>query len=458
MLNQTRKKFSNKLLRQGLIFIIGCVLGLCIIHLLGIGSTVVNAISSIATGTFSSAIFDLLKGSDSSRKIRIRLVVIAAISFLFVFLPQAIAASTSSPADSNTDPSPSPPTSSSLGTTEVDAPPTVPPPFPEVEDEIGTAISFSTPQQIENELNQASESQVNVTPLQDILILSKSFRSEISDSDEYYNKALAYLREYLNGFAHTRPNCPDDELNGNITLITFLQEANEINLELQQKRSVALYKSLMTKYESAYELAKSSTISLQLARPYAEIIEIHPRETPQQCEDILRYGVLGVQYFLETLSYVEIRSESDGDLLYRIGQIYHYLGDVPGLPLDTRRELYLTASIYLDLATEMDADDYKGYSVYYAGTVNHKLGVISGEDNASYLLRASNRYQLALYTKNCFSNTIVGDIHKYYGDVYDRLASYVNRYGRGDRLASSSEYLERAQQQYTDYKFYMSMP
>ena len=313
------------------------------------------------------------------------------------------------------------------------------------EDEIRTSVAVSTPQQIEKELqqNQTYVPDLQQEELQSILVFQTNFRAEITDSSEYMEKAIGFLREQVQGMLGTVQNCPAEEMNGNRELSHLLQEANEINLELQKGRTVGNYEALMRIYEEAYELAKSSAISLQLARPYAEIVEIYPRDTQGNCDRAFQYGRTGIRYFLETLSYDEIYHEEIGDILYRIGQIYHYLGDVPYLDTELRLEMYLTAVAYLELADEYPLDSYKGYHHYYAGMVCHKLGIVSREWNVFFLERAASRYGQAVEQKG-FSTTILADAHKFRADVYDRLA---NLEGNSEKPHISEEYKALAQEE-----------
>lgn len=324
-------------------------------------------------------------------------------------------------------------------------PPPPPPlevPIPEDNHEVRTAVSFNTPGQIEAENNSgASFSPVLSEEEEGILFPHRSnFRSETDGPDEYTLKLESFLRENIQTFLHTVPNCPDDELNGSAILGQYFSTANTIDQEIKKGRSVALYEDLIGTYEQANSLGlKSSVISLQLARPYAEIIEIYPRNTSADCEKIFHYGIKGIHHYIETLSYESIQGAKDGDLLYRIGQIYHYMADVPNLDHAMRTELYQISSAYLSLAGEYETERYSGYTVYYEGMVKHKLGVISGKDSAFYLLDAAECYSQA-EREQPLGRVLLGDAYKFESDVYTRLSNYVRKYGQGENLHSSKEY------------------
>ena len=297
-------------------------------------------------------------------------------------------------------------------------------------DEIRTSVAVSTPEQIEEEIQQGNTHmpEVQEDDLQELLVFQTNFRSEIECSDEYMEKAVGFLKEQLERFMGTVPNCSAEEMNGNVELCQYLQKSHEINRDIRIGRTVGKYENLMELYEAAYELAKSSVISLQLARPYAEIVEIYPRDSVANCSRAFKYGMRGIECYLETLSYETISNESVGDVLYRIGQVYHYLGDMPYWDLELRTELYITAVAYLELAGQYPVDSYYGYSDYYAGMVCHKLGIVCKEWGPFFLERAASRYQRAIEDQGRFSKTLLTDVHHFKGDVYDRLAVDIEKH------------------------------
>ena len=312
----------------------------------------------------------------------------------------------------------------------------------EIGDETNT--SHLSPEQIESDYLDDTTVYYPSMDLQRILILSSNIRIEINDKYEYIEKSTQYLNGYISNLLHTAQNCDPSILLHDLELKKHLDKANEINQEILLNRTVEAYQNLMVEYEAAYEIAPCSTISLQLARPYGEIIEIYPRDTLKNCDQIFEYGITGIDTYQKTLAYETIDNTTDGDILYRIGQIYHYLGDAPNLDTSLRTELYQIAASYFDIADDYTTSTYYGYTKYYAGMVYHKLGVISGEDNAVYLLIAIDRYEDALSSGKEFNDTLLADNYKFQEDVYERLAAFVKKYGQSDGLEASETYISQA--------------
>ncbi|WP_312700167.1 hypothetical protein [Sedimentibacter sp.] len=309
-----------------------------------------------------------------------------------------------------------------------------------------TSVRYITPTQLEDQVMHEKSTyipSVDDKIISKILFLSTTFNAYISNVSEYHSKSVEVVKEKLERALHIEDGYPISELNGNQEVVQLLTEANEIDLLIKKDNTVENNIKLMNKYHEAYELAPCSSISLQLARPYEEIILIYPRDSYGECNRIIEYGAKGIEYFLQTLAYKEASLSTDGDIMYRIAKIYHYLGDLPNLDIKYRTEFYKISSAYFELSILLkdEEDYYKEYKPYYAAMVNHKLGVLSNEDNDFYLLRALDFYQQSLLY-NDIKEQMYSDANLFSSEICNRLIKYINTYGQKDGMKSIEEYEE----------------
>lgn len=314
------------------------------------------------------------------------------------------------------------------------------------------SVRYITPSQLEHELKSEMSYIPNVSDkiMNRIMLLSATFNAEIPNIDEYYSKSAEIVNEKVQIALHIEDGYPVSELNGNLTVTQLLEQANEIDLLIKKNSTVENNIELMNNYQEAYKLAPCSKISLQLARPYEEIILIHPRRTYEECDKIIEYGAKGIEYFLQTLAYKTYSSSTDGDIVYRIAKIYHCLGDLPNLDVKYRTEMYQISSAYFELSISLkdEEDSYNAHKPYYAAMVNHKLGVISNEDNYFYLKRALDHYQNTLFYDS-IKEQMKSDVYNYSAEICNRLINYINKYGQMDNLYTIEFYKELAME-YSD--------
>lgn len=314
--------------------------------------------------------------------------------------------------------------------------------------ETTTSVRYITPHQLENEFMREDNSYIpNVSDkiINKILFLRSTFHADIPHINEYYSKSVEIVKEKIQIILHIEEGYPTSELNGNIEVTRLLEEANEIDQLVKKDNTVENNIKLMSKFHEAYALAPCSRISLQLARPYEEIILIYPRNSYGECNQIIEYGAAGIELFLQTLAYKEMSQSTDGDIIYRIAKIYHCLGDLPNLDIKYRTEMYQISSAYFELSISLkdENDKYNAYKPYYAAMVNHKLGVISKEDNDFYLRRALDFYQQSLLY-NDTKEQMSYDANSYSSEICYRLIDYINTYGQKDELKSIESYEELA--------------
>lgn len=313
--------------------------------------------------------------------------------------------------------------------------------------EITTSVRFITPTQLESEFTskESYTPRVSEKIIDKILFLHSTFNAEINSVNEYYSKSVEIVKEKVQIALHIEDGYPLNDLNGNKEVVQLLEQANEIDLLRKKDNTIENNVKLMHKYYEAYLLAPCSTISLQLARPYEEIILIYPRNSYEQCNQIFEYGAKGIEYFIQTLAYKITNSSTDGDIIYRIAKIYHCLGDLPNLDIKYRIEMYQISSAYYELSISLkdENDEYNSFKPYYAAMVNHKLGVISNEDNDFYLKRALDYYQKSLFYDD-ISEQMSSDANSFSAEICNRLINHINKYGQKDGLKSIKFYEELA--------------
>jgi hypothetical protein len=236
----------------------------------------------------------------------------------------------------------------------------------------------------------------------------------------------------------------------------LLEEANLLEINIKKCGTTYDYLKQIELYSKAFVLAPCSLISLQLARPYEEIILKYPRNNESDFNDIFNYGTYGIKYFIQTMSYNEVATYI-GDLLYRIAKIYHFLGDIPNLDIELRKELYITSCSYFELSFKYEDEDnkYKNFNEYYCAMVNHKLGVISDKDNYLYLINALKYYdKVKDIDIDGISNQTKKDTSLYASEVCERLCIYIEKYGKVESLSSKEYYIDLSKKYDEDAKDY----
>jgi hypothetical protein len=325
--------------------------------------------------------------------------------------------------------------------------------------EITTAVSFRSPSEIEKEL----ENQIPYYPRlsnyenETLLFLRQTIITDICDASDYYVKSIGILEERINEISKSEKGYDISKLNSNKEVTKLLEEANKLEVIIKKGGTLYEYSKQIEFYSKAFELAPCGLISLQLARPYEEIILKYPRSNENDFNNIFSYGIYGIKYFIQTMSYDEVAT-SMGDLLYRIAKIYHFLGDIPNLDIELRKELYITSCSYFELSFKFEGEDnrYKNYNDYYCAMVNHKLGVISGQDNYFYLINALKYYD-KVKDIDGISNQTKKDASLYASEVCERLCIYIEKYGQVELLSSKEYYIDLSIKYNDDANYYQKV-
>ena len=176
------------------------------------------------------------------------------------------------------------------------------------------SVRYITPTQLEDQIMHKKSTyipSVDDKIINKILLLSTTFNAYMSNVSKYHSKSVEIVKEKIDNALHIEDSYPISDLNGNQEVVQLLIEANEIDLLTKKDNTVENNIKLMNKYHEAYELASCSSISLQLARPYEEIILIYPRDSYGECNRIIEYGAKGIEYFLQTLAYKEASLSTD---------------------------------------------------------------------------------------------------------------------------------------------------
>lgn len=306
--------------------------------------------------------------------------------------------------------------------------------------EITTSLGFRKPLEIEEELENTSSYYPNVNEglLKSILFLDEAFIINITDVNEYYLKCIGVVENKILNFVNSEQGYDVSQLNYNKEVSDLLQEAEKTDVILKKEKTIENYNNLKSLFLKAFELAPCGIISLQLARPYEEVILIYPRETYNDFNKIFENGIFGIKYFIQAISFDY--NFSFGDVLYRIAKIYHFLGDIPNLDIVLRAELYQTSCAYFELSIKYEEyeDEYKNYNEYYCAMVNHKLGIISNKDNYFYLNKALEHYNNA--SNEVLNKQTKNDINFYSVEVCYRICDYITVYGENDKLNSIQYY------------------
>lgn len=282
------------------------------------------------------------------------------------------------------------------------------PESPPSETEVNEAVQFLTPDQVEQELLTGTNSYLpEIEPLdtQHLFLMSTHMTNLETDAEMRSEQTRLFVYERYKNFLHEKENFSAAAVNGNPELSHLILSAEQYDLLVRERIAtydspVEPYEELIRIYEEACAAAPRGEFFLQLARPYSEIILYIPRETQSEKDLLFSYGSQAVHAFLETLTYQNISAESDADILYRIGAVYHTLGDTSGLTQDARLELYQLAGAFLENAASLvtPEDSSYGYAPYYCGVVMHKLAITVSEPTHKlfFLTKAHDYYVSAL--------------------------------------------------------------
>lgn len=274
------------------------------------------------------------------------------------------------------------------------------------------------------------------------------------DTLEEYSVKIVYAiqADVLNGSGKKVP-VSEETLFSSLEYCYLTQQANSIEMEANAQ-SVEEYETLIELRTSAMELISDNPyIAFQLARNYIEYANyrfVYGLDSSEEDKNLtFECGVKAIEMFQYVLTY-DVKSSEKGDTLYRIGQAYHILGNIENMDAEKREQLFLLAGVYYKLANEAGTETYVGYDEYYAGMIDHKLGVISGEDNYFYLVKAAEEYEVLcqdlIQNSGSIKWPLSNNARKFQADVYARLAAYVDTYESNESLLTKEEYESLAEE------------
>lgn len=297
--------------------------------------------------------------------------------------------------------------------------------------EMNEAVQYSTTEQVEAELNSPHDytPDLEVTDKDHLFLISEHMTNVFTDINDYSEQVRIFISERYSSYLHQKENFPAKEVNRNPGLSALILSAQEYDLLVKERIStydspVKPYEELINIYQRASEEAPRGEFFLQLARPFSEIILYLPRVQQSEKDRVCTYGAQAIYAYLETLTYQDITMESDADILYRIAAVYHVLGDIKNLDMESKRELYQLAVAFLENSDTIssESDDYYGYIDYYCAMVSHKLGIISEtEDQKKFYYDKAKMYYLQAQKNGRFNNVTLSSIESALADVEYRI-------------------------------------
>lgn len=306
---------------------------------------------------------------------------------------------------------------------------------------------FTTPQQLKKEMH--NDSNICFTPingierLYSIFITEKSNIKAIDDIEEKIQLTYHTVQYMMDSNMGTIKNDNFDELNGNKTYTNLLRKANDDEELLKIKgESIDLYNQIINNREQAFEIGKTRALALLLARDYYEFGKFHYELENKQ--EAFNWYTKSIDYYniaIKLTKLDESYKNDKKDVFYRIGQVYHSIGDIQYIDKETRKNAYFMALTYLKLSCDREHDQF--YSDYYSGMVAHKLGIILDKSRNLLLNDAIKYYEKCLDSTKKISTRL--SLYQFSEDVYVELIQYTRKYGQKEKNKMIDEYTKKIQ-------------
>ncbi len=306
---------------------------------------------------------------------------------------------------------------------------------------------YTTPDQLKKEMQ--SNSQNYFTPICDNERLNSAFISirpnimmtdDITEKQQLLFDTVSHIIDTSTG---TVKSGDFSVLNGNRTYTDLLCKATaDEDLIKINGETIDLYSDIIVAREKAFEIGKTRALALLLSRDYYNLGRLY--NTLGSKQEAFNYYLKALEYYNIVIRLTTVNGEyqnTQSDVSYMIGQLYHSIGDIQYIDNEIRTNAYLMSLTYLKLSCSTSQDKF--FSEYYSGMLAHKLGIISDKDRDTMLKDAERFYDKCL--EYSMKKSIRVNLYKFGANICSELIVYNNQYNPKNKSLLNAEYIKKQQ-------------
>lgn len=306
---------------------------------------------------------------------------------------------------------------------------------------------YTTPEQLIKELQ--NKPGTHFTPIYDNERINSIFistRHNINMTDDVIEKQQLLfdtVNHMIESSTGTIKSGDFNELNGNKTYTDLLCKANSDEELIKMKgETIDLYNNMIVAREKAFKIGKTRALALLLSRDYYNLGRLCNTQGSRQ--EAFDYYLNALEYYNIVIKLTKENGNyqnTQNDVSYLIGQVYHSIGDIQYLDKEMRLNAYLMSLTYLKQSCENNQDKF--LSEYYSGMLLHKLGVISYNDRDIILKEAEKFYNKCL--EYSMKKSVRINLYKFEANICSQIIAYNKQYNPKNGSSIIAEYIKKQQ-------------
>lgn len=308
------------------------------------------------------------------------------------------------------------------------------------QDDVHEILQDITPTQLESDLKEGKyfSPMVQESKLKELLFLTKELPEE--NINQYMIDSKKEVIENIREKVGTKKRFTDEEVNSDIRFTSKTEPANKLAKKTQEGRTLSQHKEIISLREDAYKVYETRGVANLLAQDYNRMLMMLAADSSKN--DVFLRGMDAIHYFNEVIAHSSTLEELPLTL-YSIAQVYYTLGNISNLEPETRKQMFVMAEIYFDMAIDYANEESKAYYyTYYNAMSNHKLAVLIGEGKYEFLIRAEDKYQQTVGILDV-KEAVKRNSYKFLGEIEKRLMNYLEEYGHKEGLKTYEEYQQK---------------
>lgn len=311
----------------------------------------------------------------------------------------------------------------------------------ETETETETDTTHITPQQLKEEIQETGKTfnpNISNDKFNQRFLTKQNNIQTINNN--FAEKQLALnecVIDHIKSLFGKEKSCDYNALNRDVEYTDCIEEANRIS-NIAENENDDSYYEIINLREKAYNKGKTRELAILLARDYNEWADEYVRKDIKQ--EAFNCYIKSLDYYEESIKLMKPHTNYKIDeytISYKIGQVFHSIGDLKNMNINIRLDSYLMSSSYLNYQSQKKSF----YSSYYNGMVEHKLGILLSNDRYRFLINACNNYWMGLQCAPRKSSKI--NLYRFIADVNNELMIFIESNGQKASLSTSEEYKQK---------------
>lgn len=311
---------------------------------------------------------------------------------------------------------------------------------------------YTSPEKLEEEIKSMDDETKDIEPfvpdlskneIDEIFVINKYIFKDDTHNPSWKNKIKCCIEDTIKKELSTLFSQSEEEINAYSEFVKLTSQANKLEVsKVEIIDSQTIYNLTPNDYiqvislrEKAYNILKTDDLSKILANNCYDY-GMYLSKTGDKGESF-NCLIKAIKYYNDKIKFMSSTSDKNYyDMLYKIGMVYQTIGDIEYLDKDYRQKAFITAEVYLQLATEKK----KFCSYYYTGMVNHKMTILRKNNPDVYLyLNDAEKYYKKSLTSTYDSNS-KSDLKMFLMDIYSYAIQYNKAFGQKKEMKSIKEY------------------